>query len=263
MIALLTACGVLMSSPPPCPAHVIAVSPHTQSGPTCLVAAGLTAVSPHSGKTITVREVAREVPVWPDGVDGYDLTVAMAKRGWDSLLFTGPPEAAARLVEAGFPAVALVTHQRRIHAVTVHGAQRKAAEAGGCGRALDSLLVLDPRTARSTWESASAFAERQSAERWIVFYRPQDAHKLDDRGFPLAIAQRVDRRLRAQALVRRAKKHPQANEQSLVLLQQAHALDPCWPRVRQLLQDTLIRLKRPHTLPALTDRCKYAIQGAK
>ena len=85
----------------------------------------LTAAAP------TPAELARRVKVTPQGIDPFDIQQASRDVGVDALVFTGPPEAAARLVEAGFAPVAFVNRPGNTrHAVTITGAERKRAEKG-------------------------------------------------------------------------------------------------------------------------------------
>ncbi len=237
-----------------CPEHRLAVRAHQQTGPTCLVAAALSALSAHGAPETSVQSLARLLPVWPDGIDWYDLAVQLERQGWEARLFTGPPEAAARLVEAGFPVVALTTVSGKAHAVTMHGVQRTASKEG-CGPGLARVLLMDPRTGKSTWTRAETFAQAQSQARLLALYRPEDRAKLATADFPAALAARVDRRLRSQALLRRADKHPSPNAQQLHLLREAVDLDPCWPTARDMLVDTATRLNRLDIVPAPVKSC--------
>ena len=237
-----------------CPEHRLAVRAHQQTGPTCLVAAALSALSAHGAPETSVQSLARLLPVWPDGIDWYDLAVQLERQGWEARLFTGPPEAAARLVEAGFPVVALTTVSGKAHAVTMHGVQRTASKEG-CGPGLARVLLMDPRTGKSTWTRAETFAQAQSQARLLALYRPEDRAKLATADFPAALATRVDRRLRSQALLRRAEKHPYPNTQQLHILREAVGLDPCWPPAREMLVDTATRLNRLDIVPPPPKTC--------
>lgn len=233
----------------------IAVAPKLQDGPTCLVAAALSALSAHEAPDRTVRSLARLLPVWPDGVDWYDLAVQLEKEGFEARLSTGPPEAIARLLEAGFPVVALTTAAGRPHAVTIHGVTRSPDGSGACAGAPRRLLVMDPRLGTSTWRSSAALKAQQSEGRLLVIYRPEDRDKLGTRGFPVSVADRVDRRLRAQALMRRAEGHATPNAQALALLRRAVEQDPCWAPPRQALTVTAQRLGRPDLIPPSDATC--------
>ena len=216
----------------PCTTHLPA-TPHRQpDGPRCLAAAAATALSTWEGAP-DARAIARAVQVLPDGIDPFDLQRAVQALGWNSLVFTGPPEAAARLIEAGFATVAFVDEVgSRRHAITVTGARRVAGEDGRCTTALAALQVYDPRTDVTRWQSAKAFAARQSVEQLIVFFRPEEREQLDDAGFPLPPAEAVDRRFRSQALVHRAQAHQAPNTQSIRLLQQAVEADPSYEKAQ-------------------------------
>jgi len=190
----------------------------------------LTSVAP------TPDELARRVKVTPQGIDPFDAQRASTELGGQSLVFTGPPEAAARLVEAGFAPVAFVNRPANTrHAVTVTGAERKMATNGQCTTALVALEVFDPLTNRRSWLTAQAFADRQSAQQLMVFFDPNQRDKLDDNGFPVAAAESVDRRFRAQGWLNRANAHPAPNPQSVRLLERAVAADPEWQPARDAL----------------------------
>ena len=165
---------------------------------------------------MTVREWARELPLWPDGLHWFDVATLMEKKGSKALLFTGPPEAAARLVESGFPVVARTTENGQGHAVTIHGVERVqiTSECGPVAR----VLVMNPTEGKSTWLSARAFEARQSGQRLMLLYPPSAQETLETSRFPLKIAQQVNARVRAQTLLERAKKHGQPNRQKLDLL---------------------------------------------
>ncbi len=205
------------------------------TGPRCLTAATATALSPHPDAP-TESALARSVRITPDGIDPFDLQQALTPLGWDSLVFTGPPEAAARLVEAGFAPVAMVDLGRgRKHAVTVTGAERVPAADGTCTTALARLQTLDPRDGTPRWETAQDFSKRQWAQQLVVAYRPDDAERLDDAGFPTDAARAVNARFRAEGYLRRAQAHPSPNAQSVRLLELAVAADPAWAPARQAL----------------------------
>ena len=121
-----------------CPDVVLKSQIYKQSGPTCMVSAAVTAIGVR-GRSPSVADLARNLPIWKDGVHAYDLLVELERRGWKGLSFTGPPEAAARLVEVGFAAIALVDGRTGRHAVTVTGRRRSRDSSGGCARRLDAL----------------------------------------------------------------------------------------------------------------------------
>ena len=213
----------------PCRA-LLAPTPHSQpDGPRCLAGAVATAMSLTEAET-TPTALAREVKVTPAGIDPFDIQLAGEALGAQSLVFTGPPEAAARLVEAGFAPVALVSRSGNArHAVTVTGAERGVDESGQCTTALKALQVYDPLTDRQSWLTAQAFANLQSAQQLMVFFDEHQRETLDDRGFPVDAAIQVDRRFRARGWLRRAEAHPKPNAQSVRLLERAVAADPDWP----------------------------------
>ncbi len=226
--------GLVLASSPGCPVVTLDVIAQEQSGPTCVVAASVTAISARD-QAPTVRELARNLPIWPDGVHAYDLVVELKRRGWQSLVFTGPPEAAARLVEAGFAPMVMMKRGKGRHAVAVTGSQRGESATGSCGTALRSLQVTDPRKRGPYWLSAKTFAARQSEAQMVVSFRPHERALLSKAGFPVAVAERVDRRFRSTSLLRKAKKHPQPNGQMLTLLREALTIDPCHDAARAAL----------------------------
>lgn len=217
---------------------VLAPTAHPQpDGPRCLAGAAATAMS-LTAAAPTPADLARRVKVTPQGIDPFDVQQASRELGVDALVFTGPPEAAARLVEAGFAPVAFVDRPGNTrHAVTVTGAERRRAENGLCSTALLALELFDPLTNRRNWLAAKAFAERQSAQQLMVFFDPDQRDNLNDNGFPVAAAESVDRRFRAQGWLNRANAHPAPNPQSVRLLERAVAADPDW----QPAQDALAR----------------------
>jgi hypothetical protein len=221
------------------------------------VAAGITAVSAR-GEILDLAAVARHVPVWPDGVHAYDLAMELARRGWESLVFTGPPEIAARVVEAGFAPVAMVGAGGARHAVTITGIERGATASGACGTALRRLRLSDPTTRQPKWVTAQAFAAMQSEGQMQVFFRPDERPLLGQRGFPLAIAQRFDRRFRATTLFRRSQKHGRTNPQRVKMLRAALVHDPCYEPARQALTGAPPPLRvEPSALPQCDARERH------
>ena len=210
-----------------------------------MVSAAATAISARDTPP-ALAELARNLPIRPDGVHGYDLTIELEKRGWIGLTFTGPPEAAARLIEAGFAPMAIFKDARGRHAIAVTGRARRPGADGECTTALTKLRIADSRTGTSAWISAKAFQGRQAAQQMMIFFKPKDRSSLSGHGFPLAIAERVDRRFRSQALLRRAHKHPRPNAQMLTLLRRAAAADPCHADARKALHKTAHSLGQPH-----------------
>jgi hypothetical protein len=185
----------------------------------------------------TPAALAQRVKVTPEGIDPFDAQAASEALGAQSLVFTGPPEAAARLVEAGFAPVALVNRSSNArHAVTITGAERGVGETGQCSTALKALEVYDPLTDRRSWLTAQAFANLQSAQQLMVFFDADARDALDDRGFPLDAAVQVDRRFRAQGWLNRANAHPTPNAQSVRLLERAVASDPEWAPAAEALK---------------------------
>jgi hypothetical protein len=241
--------GVPSARPPPVPCErTLDATPVVQSGPLCVAAAALQAMYARAGSpenagnaTTPLRDLARSVVVRPEGVDLYDLQRELRVRGWESLVFTGPPEAGARLVEAGHAPVAMVRDARGRHAVTMVGVRRAAAakEAHGttarCGE-VQSVEVLDPRDGSRAWRDEPQFITAQDAEQWVVVFPTGTLDTLDDARFPTPIAQAVDRRFRAGALVRAARAFPPGHVDAARLIEEAARVDPTSPEVTAALQ---------------------------
>jgi hypothetical protein len=174
---------------------------------------------------------ARDLVIAADGADLFDLQRALADHGYDSLVFTGPPEAGARLVEAGFAPVAFVSRGAARHAVVLQGIRRERAAGGACG-AVASVDVMDPADGAKHSLTAAEFAAQQSAEQWLVVFGRNERAALAAKGFPLAAAEAVNRRFRAGALLRRAQAHGAPTADALSLLDAAIAEDPTWNEPR-------------------------------
>ena len=235
-----------------CPERSLVVVEHRQSGPTCMVAAALTAISARH-KPPPFKAVARNIPVWPDGVHGYDLMMELEHRGWQGFSFIAPPEAAARLVESGFSPVVLLKSKPGRHAVAVTGVRRTSGADGECGAMLNALQILDPRTAQKSWISAQNFKALQSEGHMFVFFRETEKRELVNHGFPLKIAEQMDRSFRVETLLRRAQKHERANLQMLRLIGMALELDACHQVARARYQKVSAALSLP---PGSVPACK-------
>lgn len=239
-----------------CAATLLNASFYPQQGPTCMVAAARVVISSYETPP-THRDLSRALPIWPDGVHAFDLAKELERRGWGALIFTGPPEAIARLVEAGFGVIAMITSERGRHSVAVTGVERlpDSKQPDQCGRALYRLLINDPNQSCAEWVTARDFAARQSEQQAMVIFKPEQRAKLSAKRFPLAIAERVDRRFRAQTLYERALKHPKPNPQQRALLMSAVKLDPCFAPPRGQLRAVERALGvEPSRLPACAER---------
>ncbi|MEE2756958.1 MAG: hypothetical protein VYA30_09865 [Myxococcota bacterium] len=228
-----------------CPDIVLKSKIYKQSGPTCMVSAAITALGART-EPPRLSDIARNIPIWKDGVHAYDLLVELERRGWRGLVFTGPPEAAARLVEVGFAVIAVIQGTRGRHAVTVTGRRRTRDSFGACTRSLEALQIVDSSSGRKHWMTAKAFAKVQSNQQLLVFFMPSERRILKASRFPLDIAERVDRRFRAQELYLRAKKHKRPNRQMLTLLHRAVRADPCHPRARAMYHRIAHELDKRH-----------------
>lgn len=201
------------------------------SGPRCLPAATMTSVSHHT--QISDRAFYRQLPIYKDGVDTYDIQTLLKKEyNLDSLTFTAPPEGAIRLLKAGFPTVVMTHKRNQKHAVTVAGIEYVEKE-GKCTDTVQSLGVIDPNVGVLQWMSIEQFASMQYAQQMLVVFPSSDKEKLDDAGFPTHIAEKVDRRFRSNALIKRAQAHGEINEQAKSLLRKAQQLDPNNPYFTQ------------------------------
>lgn len=187
----------------------------------CLPTALWASLLPHGGQG-DARDLSRAVAFSTGGADTFDLQRELAARGFDSLVFTGPPEVGARLVEAGFAPVAFVKRGAARHAVVVHGVTR--ARAGDACGALETLTAMDPDGGRTVERTARDFAAWQSEAQWIVAFRPGDRARLASHGFPLMAAEAENRAWRARALELRARAHGEDNAQARGLLEAAQAL---------------------------------------
>ena len=232
-----------------CVATLLTAHFYPQTGPTCMVAAARMVISVHEAPP-SHRELSRSLPIWSDGVHAYDLITELEHRGWSALVFTGPPEAIARLIEAGFGVIAFIKSPQGRHSVAVTGVERAPDPQNPtqCGRALYKLLVSDPNQAHTQWITAQAFKERQSEQQAIVIFKPDQREKLGAHGFPTHIAQRLDRRFRSQTLHERARKHKRPNLQQRTLLIKSVTLDPCYPPPRHALHKLEHHLKRSHSV---------------
>jgi hypothetical protein len=220
--AIATPCEVLLD-----------VIPHQQQGPRCLIAATATAVSARGG-TIDRDILSKTVPLKGGTDDPIALRTELASQGWDTLLFTGPPESVARLVEAGFAPVMMLNEADEKHAVTVVGVRRLQAPDGRCLGPVADLAIVDPKSAATRWLPAADAARAQWAEQLLISFEPTAWGALDDAGFQLGVAVAADRRTRAEALVVEAQATNQPSAKTLELLERAVSTDPSWDRARNL-----------------------------
>lgn len=230
MLAFLLSAAALAT---PCE-HVLEVAPRKQSGKRCLVAATQTALSAR-GEHPDGRAVSRDVSMGPDGEDTFDLQAALKPAGWDTLVFKGAPEDAARLVEAGFSPVVLVDEASAPHALAVIGVRRVQAPDGRCIGPVADLALIDPRTATVSWLPSSDLARQQWKERMLVSFEPTAWSALDDAGFPLRAKTAQDRRFRARTMLDRAMADGVSMDDREALIRRAAATDPTWAEPRRLL----------------------------
>ena len=205
----------------------IILSASISTGPRCLPAATMTTVSHHT--QISDREFYKQLPIYKDGVDTYDIQNLLSSQyNLDSLTFTAPPEGAVRLLKAGYPTVAMTYKRNQKHAVTVSGLEFVEQD-GKCTDTVKALGIIDPNVGKLQWISLEQFASMQYAQQMLVVFPPDEREKLDDAGFPTEIAELVDKRFRSDALIRRAKAHGEMNEQAKALLREAYQVDPSNP----------------------------------
>jgi len=216
--------------------HQIILSATISTGPRCLPAATMTSISHHT--PISDREFYRQLPIYKDGVDTYDIqNLLYSQYNLDSLTFTAPPEGAIRLLKAGFPTVAMTHKRNQKHAVTIAGL-KYVEQNGECTDTVKSLGIIDPNVGNLQWVPLEQFASMQYAQQMLVVFAPSDKEKLDDAGFPTHIAEQVDKRFRSNALIKRAESHGEVNAQAAILIQQAFAIDPSNPYFQQRQSST-------------------------
>jgi hypothetical protein len=216
--------------------QVLDVAPRRQVGKRCLVAATQTALSAR-GEHPDGAALSKQVAMGPEGEDTFDLQEALRPAGWDTLVFTGAPEDAARLIEAGFSPVLLLDEPAGPHAVAVVGVRRVQAPDGRCIGPVADLAMVDPRTAETTWLPAADVARRQWRERMLVSFEPTAWAALDDAGFPLATKTAQDRRFRARMLLDRAALAETSAGDRVELIRRASVTDPAWEEPRRLLAE--------------------------
>ena len=206
---------------------VLSLVGEISTGPRCLPAATMTSISHHT--QISDRDFYKQLPIYKDGVDTYDIQNLLSSQyNLDSLTFTAPPEGAIRLLKAGYPTVAMTYKRNQKHAVTVAGLEFVEQD-GKCTNTVKALGIIDPNVGQIQWVSVEQFASMQYAQQMLVVFSPDEREKLDDAGFPTEIAELVDKRFRSDALIRRAQAHGEMNEQARALLREAYLVDPSNP----------------------------------
>lgn len=246
--AVIVILAINMAYQQACFAHTgdktLEVQLHQQQGPTCLVAAAVTAASA-GGVTLDLTLFARHTPVFPDGVHPYDVAITAAKLGLSSLIFTAPSEAAVRLVRAGFAPIVLVQSGTSRHALVVTGV-RKTEGPYPNGGGMHELRLADPAKNRQYWVSALKFEDRQSGQQMMVLFREHERNTLGSAGFPTNIAAKMDAQFRAETVYRRALKHGAPNAQMKSLLKTALKWQPCHKAARNLWVQSKFTPKLPN-----------------
>ena len=235
---------------PACERLIEAATLQAQHGPRCLVTSAVSAAAAH-GVAIDALELARAVPLYPDGADIFDLQEALGKSGLRTLTFqttanrlAGSAQTIGQLVAAGWPVIAMVHRRAGKHAVVVRGV-RHAETPGGCTKEATNFQIMDPAHGTLRWTKAAKFEEQLFSGQVLVLQQPKPGAEAPSPAIDWASARRQNARFRAQALVRRALEHDPLNRQSLSLVTRAVAEDPCWMEARELHQQ-LIR-----TLPSV------------
>jgi|GEM_PF-6250329 len=204
-----------------------------QEGNACLPTSAAMAL--HSlGEPATARDIARRLPFHKDGTDFFDLQEELSRRGFATLMLTAGPKAIAAAVRSGYPVIAAVKAADSKHAVLVW-------DLGGT-ESKPRLRYVDPRGGIHKDEGFSTFAKQQYAKQLLVIWHASQPaeEQLAQAGFPLESAHRTNARFRAEALVLRAERHPEANTQMLELLRRAVREDPSW----QEAQTKLLEVQR-------------------
>jgi hypothetical protein len=200
--------------------------PLRQTGPTCLITAVLMSISVREKTLPSQQEVARQVPVYPYGIQPYDLMVTLESMGWQSLSFIAPAQAASRLIEAGFSPIALIKKpDGSKHAVSVVGFQKEPLLKDQSLK-LTHLQIADPNAPQAQWLSIEVFQAMHQDQHFLIFFKEAERTLLSVAGFPTAIAIQLDRQFRKTALILKANEHQSANPQKQSLLEQALSYDP-------------------------------------
>ena len=210
---------------------VLSLIAEISTGPRCLPAATITSISHHT--QISAKEFYRQLPIYKDGVDTYDIqSLLAAEYNLESLTFTAPPEGAIRLLKAGYPTIVMTNKGNQKHAVTVAGL-KYVEQDGHCTDGVAALGVIDPNVGKLEWVSVEQLASMQYAQQMLVIFPSSEKDKLDDTGFPTSLAEQVDRRFRSNALLKRAAAHGELNQQAQSLIEEARAVDPSNPALEE------------------------------
>jgi ABC-type bacteriocin/lantibiotic exporter with double-glycine peptidase domain len=188
--------------------------PIQQKGPTCLLAASLMSISARSSQIPEIQSIARNIPIYADGIDIYDLMIEFEKLGWQSLTFTAPVEASIRLLKAGFSPIAIIDQKQGKHAVSIMGIKQ------------DQIQIVDPNQPTTQWIDIDLFEKMHLNQQWLVFFKTDEKAGLSTAKFPIHIAQLSDMKFRKNALILKSKMHKTDLIQKLSLLKQALAFDP-------------------------------------
>ena len=206
--------------------------PLQQVGPTCLITAVLMGISVRENTLPSQQQVARNVPIYPYGIQPYDLMVSLESMGWKSLSFIAPPEGASRLIEAGFAPVALIKQVNGSkHAVTIIGIQKDQS------LKLTHIQIADPNRPQAQWLTIEAFQTMHQDQHFLIFFREEERSLLSSARFPTEIAEQFDRQFRKKALILKANEHQTPNLQKQSLLKQALSYDPNDVLLRQQILD--------------------------
>ncbi|MEK6606938.1 MAG: cysteine peptidase family C39 domain-containing protein [Myxococcota bacterium] len=183
---------------------------------TCLVAAASAVLRAH-GDDAAHDALWREVRFWKDGTSDFEIQQAARRHGFDGFTFRARDgRELARIVDAGFPAIAAVDAPRK-HALVVVGWRAREG----------AWRVHDPSAQAPSDEPATRFDARWATTgRQVLLLAPERARALDvlgTRGVDVARIARESRRYRAEEWrVRAARDFPDPRDpRRLELLRRA------------------------------------------
>ena len=184
---------------------------------------------------IQPSDIARQIPMYADGANFFDLQNELTRLGYDSLIFVGRADEANQALRASYPVIAAVLRSGHKHAVLVGGFGEPVAPDDE-----PSFEIADPDGGRwSTWSAAQLERSLYAGQMMVIFPAAGDARaRLANEGFPLEWIEAQNRRFRAQAWVLRAQRHERPSEQQVELLRRAADEDLCWSTPYDLLAET-------------------------
>ena len=210
-------------------AHPVPVLQQRPAG--CLPAAAAMALQ-GLGHSIEPDDIARRIPMYPDGADFFDLQNELTVLGYESLVFQGSAQEASAAVRTGNPVIAAVKQGELKHAVLAHGWS-------GGDEGDGALRIVDPDGGRRYVWTAQEFDDALYAGQMMVIFPSADGgtSALQVAGFPLERAQQQNGRCRAKALLLRARRHEEPTSQQLALLERAVQEDPTLTEAHDMLME--------------------------